>query len=315
MISLVAKNKIMDQFTKAVETTAEEVRGRIQLFSYYDAGVYDTVRNGIHDIKKMIERQIPEEVQIDAVASHIMFSGNVISVTMKNKFEDSKVKFRVKFPIVVRTDASNDSLYDECVIGMFNVYQDLVEDALMRTNVEEFNAVLAGLTKEASLDYRVAVVTPYMYSGKKIAVMTDDEVVFVCDKERIFDINNISVMQVASETITQESIDEAKKQVADQFATAQTTAEFVENKGFALIQYVCDLSKLKKPLSYMKKIASKNIQNNKVMYDGLYYYLKDDVFALVEAKGGAAEVVLSPIDVNTFKRVEGIDVLGAVKAE
>jgi hypothetical protein len=328
MISAESKKRIVNKFTEDVENIAEEVRGRIKLYSYFEAGAYDVVREGIHDIKKIIERQIPEEVKIDAVSAHVSFTGNTISVVMKNKFEESKVTFRERIQMVVRAGVTDDSIYNDCITGMFDVYQRLIEDALMRPNIEEFNNVLDELTKGADLDYKVSVVSPFMYGDKKIAILTDDEVVFVCDPDRIFELNTIAVMQVPVEVeegqdaeeaelraggLTKESIDKVKKDVSDQFATAQTTAEFVENKGFALIQYVCDISNLKKPITYMKKIANKNILNNKVAYDGLYFYFKDNVFSLIKAKDGETEVVFSPIDITTFKRVEGVDVAGAFK--
>jgi hypothetical protein len=326
MINTKTRDEIVKKFTEDVERTAEEVRGRIKLYSYYKAGVYDVVREGIHDIQKIIERQLPlskEEVNENKVAIHVSFTANTISVIMKNKFESCAVKFKEKFAIVIRAGVSDDTIYDECFENMFTVYENVLVDILMRPNVYEFNKVLGELTEAAGLDYKVSVTRPYQNDGKKISVLTDDEVVFVCDQDRIFDIDTLTIMQTPVAVaegeepvgLTQEAIDEAKKAMSDLFATAQTTAEFVENKGFPVIQFVCDLPKLKKPITYMNKIANKNIMNNKKAYDGLYFYYKDNVFALAEAKDGAVEVVFSPIDVNTFKRVEGIDVTGSFKAE
>ena len=314
MITLTERNRVLDNFEKAVETKAEEVRGRLKLYSYYDAGVYDTVKAGILDIRKMIENQIPEGIELDAVAVHVSFVNNAINVILKNKYEDSATKFRTKFSVIVRDNSTNDTMYDEVIIGIYNVYRDLVSDYMIRKNVALFNAVMEELTTLAGVDYKISVVSPYMNAGKVIATLTDDEVVFVCDPERIFEIDTMSAMQVPGERFSEEAINNYKKAEADRLATAQTTAEVVENKGFAIIQFVCNIQKFKKPLQFLKKIASRNIQNNKKEYDGLYYYLKDNVFALVEVKDGAAEVVLSPFSTETFKRVDGVDVLGAFRA-
>ena len=314
MITLTERDQVLDKFEKAVEAKAEEVRGRIKLYSYYDAGVYDTVKAGIHDIRKMIENQLPEGIELDAVAVHVSFVNNAINMILKNKYEESAVKFRMKFSVIVRPDSTNDTMYDEVIIGIYNVYRDLVSDYMIRKNVALFNAAMEELTTMAGVDYKISVVSPYMNAGKVITTLTDDEVVFVCDPERIFEIDTMSVMQVPGERFSEESISNYKKAEADKLATAQTTAEVVENKGFAIIQFVCNIQKFKKPLSFLKKIASKNIQNNKKEYDGLYYYLKDNVFALVEVKDGAAEIVLSPFSTETYKRVDGVDVLGAFKA-
>ena len=318
MVSEVKRKEIINKFADDVTAAADEQRPSLMIASYYQAGDLENVKSCIRLIEDMIRYRLPAGYKVgeklDDVLVKIMFVGTAINLTIRNRYEGAKVTFRKKYPIIVRDGISNADLYDRVVEAIYYVFEGLLEDAMMRENLELINGAVDELVKAAGLDYKVSFVSPF---GKdvesKIYALTDQEVVFVADKERLFKTEDLTILQTPNEFIKQETIDSAKQILTDKFATAQTTAEFVGNLGFSLTHFLCDIGKTKKPLYYLKRITGKNLLNNREVYDGQYFYLKDGVFSIVERKDGVSEVVLTPFSTETFQRVDGVDVLGSFK--
>ena len=318
MVSEVKRKEIIEKFADDVTAAADEQRPSLMIASYYQAGDFDNVKSCIRLIEDMIRYRLPAGYKIgeklDDVLVKIMFTGTVINLTIRNRYEDAKVQFRKKHPIVVREGISNDDLYDRVVEAIYFAFEGLLEDAMMRENLDLINGAVDELVKGAGLNYKVSFVSPFTRNtDNKIFALTDQEVVFVADKDRLFKTEDLTILQTPNEFIKQETIDSAKQILMDKFATAQTTAEFVGNLGFSLTHFLCDIGKTKKPLYYLKRITGKNLLNNKEVYDGQYYYLKDGVFSIVERKDGVSEIILTPFSTETFQRVEGVDVLGSFK--
>jgi hypothetical protein len=309
MINEAKRKEILSTFSAKVEANAEAIRNQFRLQEYFVAGGFDTVKESVKDIQKMVVRNLPEDIAVEEASMRFAITGNVINITLGNKRSDAATAFKYKIPVVVRPNSTNASLYDEVVTGIFGVYEALLNLALVEENVAKVNEVLAELVEMAGLDYVVRVIPSFGQGSKKIAYLSDDEIVFVADDSNIFNLDTVAVAMDPNPYFSEESIAGAKKAMAEVFATAQTTAQFAESKGFALLTYLCDISKLKKAASYVKKISNKNIKNQSMKNDCIAYYLDGDIFGLAEIKDGKAEVILSPIDLSTFRRVEGVDIL------
>ena len=85
----------------------------------------------------------------------------------------------------------------------------------------------------------------------------------------------------------------------------------VEQNGGSLVTYVCDISTLVKPMTYIKKITNKNVENHRGNKDAILYYAKENVFALIAKRDGNLELILSPFDTTTLRKVD-VDVMGAI---
>lgn len=228
----------------------------------------------------------------------------LVDVTIRNKYS-SDYKFKFKKQLVLSDDVDAE-LHDflKCA------YSELITDALINANLEEVNAKLAEISEAAGNTFKVKIVSSIVGAGKKIAGITDDEVVFVADDSRILAMDDILVFCEPTELISEEQIKEGFDAAVSRFAQAQTTAQFV-GLHEPLVGYICDISKLVKAITLIKKVYSKNVKKLRSDKDTLAYYLEDGVFSVISVNADGKEVVLQPINTETLEVVD-VDVLANI---
>lgn len=271
------------------------------------------VREGINSVKNLLISVIPRGIAIPKAYLYITsLSGDggaisMVTITVSNRAGATK-EFRFNTTIL------GEDVEQKAYSFLKSVYMTLVEDEMAQVNVAHINDVLGQAVAEAGLDYTIRLVTPLGNNGKKIAYLADDEVVFVADSYRLFNIDEMIIfMTEATELISEDRIQETYSKLVDALAKAQTTIQLVSMHGGDLISLLCDISKRIKPMTIVTKIYNKNILAIKSNKDGIGYYNKDGIFAVVSRKGGSLELVMKPINAQTMEPVD-FDVLGAVQA-
>jgi hypothetical protein len=307
MINAVTRDTLVEQFQSGVSTMFEEVKGNYNIAEAMASNSIDDVRAIIKKVQSLMVANIPGNAP--KASLYISSSGvdeiNVINITVANKISSSK-------SFSYQTSITKGKTIEKIVDFMKDVYTALLVDDLICENLERVNEVLAEAVKDAGLSYGIKVVSPLGNDNKKIASMTDDEIVFVADPERVFTLDTIIVLlDEADEVITEDVITSHYNSLVDDISQAQTPEQLVGIHGGALVAYICDISKRLKPLTLIKKICSKNIEKLRGSKDAVAYYFEDDVFALVERRDGNFTVVLSPFDVKTLRRVD-VDVLKGI---
>lgn len=314
MFNAKMRDDVVYNFASEVERVAETMRNLHKVKTYLDAGADSYVRDNLHTINDFIAGCLPKGIVTDVLTVGASVSGNAINMTIKTKKSDAAIPMRVKKTVVRRSNSTDNTMYDDCVTAIYSVYEMMLLLSMAQQNIDKVNEVLADLLKRANLDYTVRLVSYYgKPEDKKIEYLSNDEVVFVCDRENIFGCHNLAVFRDPDALLSEEDIEKAKNNLADEMSVAQTTIQFVQNKGFTLINHLCAIPKMKKMPGYMKKIVSKNVMSNMSRSDGLMYYLEGNTFAIVDVKDGEAEVVLSPCDLETFRFLDDVDVLSLIK--
>lgn len=275
-------------------------------------GDASAVREGINQLKNLLISVIPDGIAVPKAylyTSSMSSDGDAISmvtITVSNRTNDPK-EFRFSTTIL-GADAEQ-----KAYAFLRSVYETLVEDEMAQANINHVNDVLGQAVAEAGLDYTIRIVTPLGNNGKKIAYLADDEVVFVADSARLFDIDDMIIFMTApNEIISEERIQETYSKLVDALAKAQTPVQLINMHGGDLISLLCDISKRIKPMTIVSKIYPKNIMSIRGDKDGIGYYNKDGVFAVVARNGGSLELVLKPFYAQTMEPAD-YDVLSAVQ--
>jgi hypothetical protein len=309
MINAVTRDALVNEFQTGVTNMFEDVKGNYNIAEAMSSNSIDDVRAIVKKVQSLMIANIPQGRNAPKASLYISSSGvdeiNVINITVANKISSSK-------SFSYQTSITKGKTIEKIVDFMKDVYTALLIDDLVCENLERVNEVLAEAVKDAGLSYGIRVVSTLGNDNKKIASMTDDEIVFVADPERVFTLDTIIVLlDEVDEVITEDVITSHYNSLVDDISQAQTPEQLVGIHGGALISYICDISKRLKPLTLIKRICSKNIEKLRGSKDAVAYYLEDDVFALVERRDGNFAVVLSPFDVKTLRRVD-VDVLKGI---
>ena len=211
-----------------------------------------------------------------------------------------------------KTAVTADSTYAVVVDYMIGVYSVLLLDAMEKVNLKKVNEVLAELAEKAGVDYSVSVVSSTDRAGRKINYMSDDTLELVADEDMVFQLDDLVVMKdVDGLIVTEDLKEQVMQQEIDAMKLAQTPEQYMKAKVGFLAGYVADVRKQVKPLTYIKKITSKNVRSGRGKKDCLMYFFEDGVFALVEQKDEQLNVVLSPFNVETYEKVD-VDVLDKI---
>lgn len=334
MYTVIDRDTFINNFVHKVDENIKENCGDLNIEKFMDECDSDKISAAVRKIRANVESAIPDEFPIPKASLYISPSGSdgisTISISTSNSITSSrKFKYRV---VIVRGTALED--IKKFFVG---VYADLVVDDMILNNLGKVNEVVAQAAEKAGISYKVLVVPPVGHEGKKLSMMSDDEVVFVADPDRAFELEDIIALQdvpkIAENAedseeadndvdgvcedasmigVTAEEVESAIAQEVDIFATAQTPEQLVEKRGGLLISYVCDISKRVKPMTYIKKITNKEVRKVRGGGDVVAYFQDGDVFSLVARRDGKYEVLLSPFNISTFKK-EDYDVLGAIE--
>lgn len=240
------------------------------------------------------------------MSEYISFRGDtyetsLVRVMLSSKgYEDGELKFE-------KSVVSSENIKESLAEFYKQVFGILVENKLMQENLKSINELFEDFAKKAGLNFSVRITTPIAFNGQKIAKITDEEVVFVADEERVFEMDDILVLYEPTEFITEEQIEAAKEAEITLFAKAQTTPQFVAIKE-PIIAYLCDMSSLTKPITFIKKAYNRNVEKIRNTKGQVFaYYMKDGVFSVLDVMSGeqpAINVILHPFDVNTLENVD-----------
>lgn len=309
MYSKEKKEELFNKFYTNAENALNENCATLNYAGYMAEGEDEVLVQSIKKVDANVYLSIPEGVVIDRVNLRVHNSGkgkiDTSKVTVYNKSTSKKFKY-----VLTITGGNVFSQLKEFFIG---IYTDLIEDAIIESNLEAVNEALKKVTEKAGVEYTVSVTSPMGNKDKKVAVLTDDEVVFVADAERILDVPNLVIVQDAEENdaVEAEDVEAAIEAEAGVVATAQTTEQLVQIHGGTLISYLCDINKRTNGMTLIKKVTNKDIEKLRGNNDAVAYYSKDGVFAIVEKVEGSLNVILTPFDTNTFRKVD-VDVISAL---
>lgn len=312
MVNVAKKEELFAKFVEGVESNVNENLAGLDMAGFCAEGNADLVKDCVEKIRANVTSAVPFGYAIPKASLYVSSSGtdgksiSVISITLTNGWKDEK-KFKFATQLPVRT-----SIVEEVKDFFFEAYKQLFMDILIAENLEDINALIAECTEKAGLNYKVVVVSPLGNDGKKVAYISDEEVDFVADINRIFDIDDILVLQAPDELITEEKIENAKQPLVDEFGLSQTTVQLVGAHGGSLIKYLCNIGTQVKAITLIRKVNNKNAQRLTGKKDTVAYYENGDVYAVVTRRDGAFDVLLKPFNVKTLVN-EDVDVLAALK--
>lgn len=309
MFNIQMKNELVDEFVSNVDRNLSIVKAYGSLaesMKQDDAGM---VKYLIKETNRIMVASIPDNIEIPSVSVYTSMNGDdnmirVIDLILRNKYS-SDYEFKMKSRVVYSED-----IFEVVVDFLKCSYIELIIDTLVNKNLEIVNTKLAEIGQKAENDFTVKVVTPLSNKGKKVVKLTDNEVVFVADEERVLSLEDILVFCEPTEFITEEKIQQGFDEEVARFAEAQTTPQFIGVHD-PLVDYICGISKLVKPFTLIKKIYSKNIDKVKGYKETDAYFLKDGVYSVISVSEEGREVALQPFDIETLEVVD-LDVLNEI---
>lgn len=310
MINAVVKNNYIKEFVSSANSMFDTLKANYDLSEAMVANNVDNVHTIVRKVQSIMLASIPDGLSVPKTSLYVSLVGrddyiSLVNVTFTNKLSDSR---KFKYTISITKDKASQKVFD----FMISVYTTLITDELVNINLQKINDVLSQAVAESGLDYGVKIVSSLGNEGSKIASMSDDEIVFVADEDRVFSLDNVIVLfDEATEAVSEENIQKHFDSIVEELSTAQTPEQLVGIHGGALISHVCDISKRLKAMTLIKKVCNKNATKLRGDKDTKAYFADGDVFALVARREGAFEVILSPFDVNTLRKVD-YDVLKAI---
>lgn len=314
MYNEIERKKIIDNFTAYVEAHAFEFAGDVDMMQFNTPDGLAVIRDLLaRGLRRMFKKAV-SGVEMEDMSLIASSTESVMTVTVKTKAIKSQIPFKEKFSIVKRPGSTNESLYVEMVNGIYEMYKLAVEEFMIESNLKDFNAVIKEYCDAAKVPYSVSVISPYGQGGRSLAYIDANEIVFVAKRERVFEMDKLYAMKTPDYWCTEETIKKAKDDMASEIASCQTTLELLQKKGGAAISFLCDL-KLRRPKTYLKKVTGRNaLHMNAKATSGLAYVMDEvdgaDVFAMLNVVAGEdkadsyAEVLIAPINMDTFEPVE-----------
>lgn len=312
MINTQQKTELLSLFAATVKESAEKNLKDLDLYGFCKAGQMDLVKKSIDKIRANVMLSIPEGYSIPKASLYVNGTGNgddvtVISVVLANGWKDpQEFRFANQFAV-------GENIVDAITSFFQASYEELFLNVLADENLQVVNETLAELSAKAGITYKVAVVSPIGQGSKKIAYISDDEVDFVADPDKLFDVDDILIFQAPDEIITVDKIEAAKQPLVDELGLAQTPVQLVGAHGGSLIKYLCGIGPQVKAITMIRKVNNKNAERLTGKKDTTAYYEKDGVYSVVARRDGKFEVLLKPFDIKTLETVD-LDVVGELSA-
>lgn len=309
MISKTKKNSIVEAIQNAMEERKEANLKDLALEQFMADNDIDLVKKAINKINANVVASLPEGIPVPGTNFYITGSGSGNEITVVNMTVKSKVKAAKSFKYA--KSFVSDDIVDTIADFLTAVYVELVVDYLAELNLAEVNELLEDAAKQVELPYKVSFTSAIGGTNKKIAEISDEEVIFYADDERVFELEDLLALKEPDDIITEDEIADAKLQVMKSLEGAQTPEQLVEARGGIFVGHIANINKNMKPAIMIKKVCNLNAENINTDKDLTAYYLKDNVFALVAQRDGQLEVLLSPFDLDTFHKVD-VDVLAEI---
>lgn len=310
MYNVQTKDALVNEFITNVDNNLNLIKDYGNLAELMQNDNVAMVKHIINESSKLMVASIPEGVNIPYVSVYTSLNGDdksiqVIDIILRNKYS-SKYDFKMKGRLVY-----SESVFDELINFLKCSYIELLIDSLVRHNLEKVNSKLKEVVDTAGNGFEVRIVSPLNNKGKKIVKLTDNEVVFVADEERALSLDDILIFCEPTEFITEDKIRQGFDYEVSRFAEAQTTVQFIGVHN-PLIGYICDISKLVKPFTLIKKVYSKNIAKIRGNKETFAYFHKDNVYSVLFVNNDGIEVALQPFDINSLELVD-FDVLQEIQ--
>lgn len=305
MYNIKEKDILVNQFIENADLNYDVFCSYGSLYHFMESGDNINVKNMINGINDVFYNIAGGIEGFPKVSVLVTLKGETsisqMDITMKNK-NKSSVKFKMKKCFVL-----TENVLEELISFFKSVYVELLVDTLVRDNLKLVNELLEKICKDANLEYKVSVTSALSNEGRKIASITDEEVVYVADEEKALTLEGL-VLFADEEVVSPEVVEEQYKQAVVRFAEAQTTVQFV-GVSEPILRYICGFSSLVKPFTLIKKVHSKNIKNLRGNKESLYYYNEDGIYSIIKVdEEGNKTVVLKPFDISTLEVVD-VDVL------
>lgn len=309
MFNVKDRDDVLNQFRTDASEKVNEACKNLDIVRFMMKSDVDCVRKCIEKVEACVISSIPQGTPVPKVTIHVTPTGDeyisIITITASNKIKSNK---QFKFTVKV---TKQDTL--ETLKGFFiDIYAALIMDEMIETNLKIVNDVLEKVTDQAGVSYVVKVVSPLGKDGKVLYSIMDDEVEFVADVNRVFELDDILMLQTPNEDVTEEMVNGAIADEVEVVSGCQTTEQLVAKHGGMLVEYICDINKQVRPMTLIKKVCSKNVEKVKGDNDTFAYFNNGEVFALLYRRDGEFEIALSPFDIKTFRKAD-FDVLGAIR--
>lgn len=308
MIVTSEKESILRKFEDEADKNISAM-GEFDIAGLCKVGDSNSIVAIVDEIRDAILAAIPEGYAVPKTLIYTACSSfkddggiNLISVSINPSSRETK-KFRFVQQFIVMAN-----VLDDIETYIYESFRELLLDNIIDKNIAEVNELLAGMCEKAGVGYTISLVSPLNQGNKKLSYISDDEIVFVADRDRIFAVQDIMVFQSESSLVSAEDIEKAKIPLVDEISANQTAVQLVASHGGSLVKYLCDVSSLVKPMTFIRKVASKNVEKLLGSKDTLAYYEKNGVFAIVERSNGDISLVLKPFDVQTLEPSD-VDVL------
>lgn len=309
MYNVNQKTEIVNTFTENADDNIKQIQMLGSLKESMEIDDAEMAKLLINKLADAIRAAVPEGIDVPDVTLYTSMSGTdsvirVIDLIVRNKYSSTyEFKFKKQFVLC-------DTVFEDIADFLKCSYVELVTDVLVNANLDVVNSKLEEICKEAKNDFKVAIVSPLSHKGKKIVSITDKEVTFVADEERVLDLDDILVFCEPSELVTEEMIAKALEDEVALYAQAQTTPQFVGVHD-PLVEYICGISKLVKPFTLIKKVYSKNVAKLRGNKETLAYWHEGELYSVLSVNADGKEVVLKPFSTNTLE-VADVDVLAKI---
>lgn len=308
MFNAKQREALIQEFRNKLETSFQSIESTIEKFM--KAGNSREVSEGVKRIQDLAIAAIPVGIAVPKASMYVSPMGEdaitLVYVTIGNRI-NSEEKFSY------RTSVNQSGADAHLFRFIEEVYDDLIQNELIKANLKSVNNVLSQAVAEAGLSYAIRIVPPIGATvGKKISSMTDDEIVFVANPKNVFELDDMLIFYEApDEVVSEEEIQNAYSKLVETLSSAQTPEQLVGIHGGSLISLICDVSKRIKPATLIKAVCTKDIKKLRGENDAIAFYQDGSVYALVARRDGNYEVVLGPFDLETLHRVD-VDVLDAI---
>lgn len=308
--------RYLEQFENTSKRNIAETCGDVTLEKFMKEGNDTLVRQCIFKIQSNLIAAIPNELPVPGVSMYITpmrtSSGviDVISLSITNKFRAAKT-FKFKKTITTRT-ASLEGATDV----MLGIYKDLITNVMAEQNLSVLNEVYANAAQDAGLPYGIRVTSALGIKDRKVETLSNEEVVFVADYDRVFNFNDLMILAEPIENlITEEAIQSAYDNLVAELTSCQLPQQLVAAHGGATLRYVCNINKQVRPMTLIKKVCTKAVDKIIGNKETLAYWTDGESYALVvRREDGNFDIVLDPFNIETMLRSD-VDVLAALGQE
>lgn len=302
MYNIKSKNQLINEFTANADSKLGIINSYGNLREFMEKDDAGMAKFIINETNKIIKSSIPSGISIPEVSIYVSMNGTdnmikVIDLILRNKYS-SKYEFKFKKRVIY-----SENIFEVLVDFLKCSYIELIVDTLVRKNLDIVNLKLSEICEKAGNEFIVKIVSPLNNKGKKIVKITDNEIIFVADEERVLNLDDILVFCQPSEFLTESKIQQGLDNEVSKFAEALTTPQFIGVHD-PLVNYICDISKLIKPFTLIKKVYSKNIDKAKGIKETFAFYLKDGVFSVIYLNEDGQEIALQPFNIDTLEVVD-----------